>query len=194
MNEQQQPNQQGDMFEDAQLGVNILMFVVQAWATSLEVFIRRDIGCRYLGWNAVSVLILVPIYSMYWEHFDISPMFWFLLAFLLMCGVARTSNLRQGNRGRHSYYNGYPRMVKANAVINEVRFKRFNEPFVIGMLGACLTQFNQPLGWYIFFGAVCLCIQATVWNQLEEVKVMDLNDSMLEQSYLAERFRSRSRN
>jgi hypothetical protein len=194
MIEQQQPNQQGDMFKDAERTANVLMFVVQAWATSVEVFIRRDMGRRYLGWNAVAVLVLVPIYCIYWERYDLSPMFWFLGAYMLMCAVNRTSNLRHGDRARHSYYNGYPRMVRANAVIDEVRFKRFSEPFVVGMLGASLTQFNQPLGWYFIFGAICLCIQAMVWNQLEEVKVMDLNDSLLEQSYLAERFRSKSRN
>ena len=54
----QQPSGQGMSVRG---GMNLAMFIVRTWATSLEVVLHHGTGERYLGWQAAAVLLLVPI-------------------------------------------------------------------------------------------------------------------------------------
>ena len=45
---------------DARGTMNLAMLIIQAYATSVEVFLHRHLGERYLGLQAVGVLVLVP--------------------------------------------------------------------------------------------------------------------------------------
>jgi hypothetical protein len=190
----QPSNQQADWFGDMARTANVMLFVVRVWATSIEVFIRRGMGRRYLGLHAAAVLLLVPLYCLFWELYDVRPMVWFLEAYVGMLLVSRISRLRRGKEDCHSYYDGFPRMLKSEHWECEVRFKRINEPLLVGCLGAGIVVVSQPLGWYVIIGAIALAIQSEVWEQWEAARAMDIHDAMLEQSFLAKRLRSKSRN
>ena len=107
MQHREHENQTGS---DARGGLNLLMFVVQTYVVSVEVFLHCRLGERYLGIHGLCVLLLIPIHAVCWEHHN--PLwltrFWF--AYFLACLVQRFGVLRRYFRGdlTHSRYTGWP--------------------------------------------------------------------------------------
>jgi hypothetical protein len=77
----------------------ILIFICRSLATSVEVFIHRDIGERYLGTQAVAVLFIVPLFGLGREGYDLRLLLGFLPAYLVMCVIARIGMLKRRWRG-----------------------------------------------------------------------------------------------
>jgi hypothetical protein len=162
------------------------------WATSLEVFLHRDFGERYLGLNSLGVLLLVPLYTAFWSPHDPRPMMCFLPAFLLMCVVARLgmAKRRFGGLQGHSLYNGWPRFLGAKAKVSERSMKLLHEPLIAGVVGwAVRDSYNAPLGTYLMIGGFCLFVSASINEAAARAQAMDLNDAEIDQRMTAERFR-----
>ena len=178
---------------DSMLGtLGLALFVVRTWATSLEVFLHRDLGERYLGWNAAAVLLLVPLYLLGWERYDPGPMLLFLGAYLFFCFIARMGMVRRRMRGEscHSMYTGWPRFLGPKAKISEIRMKQFVEPPITFLVGWMVRgEFNAPLGTYLMIGAVCLVISVNASETISRMRTLDMNDAVIEQEQTAERFR-----
>ncbi len=104
MNEQQQ-DQGTNSFEN---NMAVAMFLVNTWAVSIEVFLHKGIGSRYLGFQAAAVLGLIPIYSLFWEGYDIEPLMLFLVAYVLALLARRLSKQQYSG---HSFYCGFPRLL-----------------------------------------------------------------------------------
>ena len=104
------PQQNADPFHSLRGNLNIVLFIIRTWSTSIEVFLRRDFGDRYLGWQAMAVLILVPLYSLGWRDYDLQWLSWFIPAYLVRCLYVRVCAFTKRQRGEywHSYYNGWP--------------------------------------------------------------------------------------
>jgi hypothetical protein len=168
------------------------LFVCRIWAMSLEVFLHRDLGERYLGWNAAAVWVLVPLYLLGWQGYDCRPMVLFLPVYLAVCLAARAGMARRRLRGEqcHSMYTGWPRFLGPKAKISELRMKQVWEPAVTMLLGwAVRDEFNAPLGTYLMIGGVCLFISVSTSTAVERMQALDLSDAVLEQEMVAERFR-----
>jgi hypothetical protein len=104
-----QGNQQTSI-GDALKAANWLQFIVESWAVSVEVFLRREFGWNYIGAKGALVLLLVPMFMLLWPEHDLRPLFWFLCTYLVMCAVARAQAWRRRSHGdaNHSYYSGWP--------------------------------------------------------------------------------------
>ena len=85
--------------DNGQAGLNCLNIVAEAWAASLQVFLHRRFGERYLGLQAACVVLLIPLYCVLWVPADPRPMMLFLLAFLFMCVKARARHSSQPDKG-----------------------------------------------------------------------------------------------
>ncbi len=191
----QQSNENRNMFDDFEQSMNIVMFLIHTWACSLEVFLHKNMGTRYLGFTAVAVFGLIPIFAVFWEGHNLEPLMGYLAFYFLMVIVTRATAVTRRLRGEicHSYYNGFPRLLNPKSRIDELQFKMFQEPLLVFIFALLVIQINQPLGWYLIFGAASLRFKSFVWSRVDDVKVMDLNDAMIEQSHLEERFRHRGR-
>lgn len=187
------PQDKTGPFSSLRGNLNLALFICRAWATSLEVFLHRDIGDRYLSWNSAAVLLLVPLYLLGWQGYDPRPLGWFLIAYLGMCGVARLNAAGRRARGEagHSLYTGWPRFLGPKARWSEVFMKRMVEPVVTFLFGCMVRDWwNAPLGTYLMIGAVCLLLSASASDALERVRSMDLNDAIIEQQWTADRLRT----
>ncbi|MFO0942068.1 MAG: hypothetical protein U0930_15120 [Pirellulales bacterium] len=189
-----QTTRQSDSNEGMQ-GFGLLLFVLRIWATSVEVFLHRDMGSRYLGFNAVGVFFLVPIYwSFKWPHHNVEPMLLFLLAYLAMVLVTRASVLRRAVSGEicHSFYNGFPRLLAQNATEREEAVaKRYAEPITLIGFGYLTATLCEPLGWYVMIAGVSMLVLGILSNLSTQMQVTNLRDAMIEQRYMAEQFRKR---
>ena len=173
-------------------GGPLAFFVVQAWATSLEVFLHRQFGERYLGVQAAAILILVPVYCLAWPRYDLQPMMAFLLFYLLLCVVHRIGGVARRLRGLHchSYYTGWPHLMLFLRRSNEVTVKRFVEPLVVLGIGCWIRDGNPPLGTYLIGGSLCVFLAVTLSEQESRQRALDLNDAVIDQQDVTERFRT----
>jgi hypothetical protein len=179
------------MLESMRQSTNVAMLVFQIGAISMEVFLHRGFGERYLGPRAAAVFILIPLYSLGWQGYDLQPLFLFLGAYLLMCFVARAGIAERVRRGEqcHSFYTGWPRFLGPKAKISEIAMKRFWEPGITGLLGLAVRDFNAPLGTYLIFGAISMACSVGASEAIERQRALDMNDAVIDQQQTAERFR-----
>lgn len=184
---------QGNDQQQGGSGFNWLLFGVDAWAISLQIFLHKQGGARYFGGlQAAAVIVLIPVYCTLWPNADLRPMMIYLLAYLFMCLVSRIARAVRQLRGGspvHSRYNGYPRLMKFFPRRSEVSVKRFVEPLVMVLGGAFMLPLNVPLGFYWIVGALCIASQASAADGWDRRRAADMYDSVLDQQELAERFR-----
>ena len=180
-------------FQSLRGNLNLMIFVIRTWSTSLEVFFRRDFGDRYLGVQAMAVLILVPLYSLGWQDYDLRPLYWFIPAYLLRCLYVRQRAIwtRQPGDWCHSYYDGWPTGLKSTAKISERTFKRFFEPASALALGFMVRNFlgEGPLGCYLMIGGACMFWSGHLTQMAYRTRLKNIQDAMIEQQLLAEEFR-----
>ena len=129
--------QSGNDRASSPTGANWLLFVFRAWATSIEVFLHRGFGERYVGAQGAAVLLLVPVYCLCCEGYDLGPMMYFLVAYLAMCIVARLGVVARRRRGEygHSQYTGRPLIMWLLPGWDEVKVKANAEPLLIIVIG-----------------------------------------------------------
>lgn len=185
-----QPQPSESPFASARNSLNFGLSVSRIWATSLEVFLHSGLGHRYLGVQALAVLLLIPIYTMFWQGYDIRPLVWFLMAYLAMCFVNRIGNLARSGERQHSYYTGWPRLIGRTSKLSELVVKRFIEPALALAIGFILrVNVNAPLGTYLMIGAGCLFVSVSASEMEDQTNLDDLHDRVIEQETIAERFR-----
>jgi hypothetical protein len=108
-----------------------------------------------------------------------------------MCLAHRVDGLIarwRGERG-HSYYTGWPHVMCLLRWMREVTVKRFFEPLMLLGLGYLLRQENAPFGTFLMCGGVCLFWSVTLAEEQERARTLDLNDAVIDQQHVAERFR-----
>lgn len=189
MQEQQKST---SIFDDMKTSMNIVVFIARIFSVSVEVFLRRNFGARYVGTQAALAVPLMFFFSIFFPHDDPRPLLWFLGAYLLMCFRARIEGLRRRRRGEdreHSYYNGWPRLADAAAKPDERKIKRIVEPALLLAVGYLVWECTRPLGTFLMLAAGSLFLVSLLTEQYERVRAMDMNDAVIEQRQLAERFR-----
>ena len=120
---------------DARQAANWVQFIVDAWAISVEVFLRREFGWNYIGAKGAAVILLVPAFLLLWPEHDPRPLSWFLFIYLIMCAVARAQAWRRRSRSdaNHSFYSGWPWAMTVFRGCSEVTVKQWFEPLFVGI-------------------------------------------------------------
>jgi hypothetical protein len=169
-----------------------VVFIAGALAASLEVFLHRRFGERYLGLQAAVVLLIVPFYSLFWEGYDPTPLLQFLLAYVVMCALARIgimARLRRGGAQEHSRYNGFPRLMAITRRISERTIKCVVEPMLVFFVGVFTMPTSEPLGGYLMLAALGLLISTQLTAGYERIRALDMYDAYVNQNQVAQDFR-----
>lgn len=169
-------------------------FLAGTLATSVEVFLHRSrsFGQRYFGLQAAAVILVVPLFSLFWAGHDLVPLMYFLGAYLFMCLIARLCGFvrhRRGNPREHSRYTGYPRLLRILPWFSEHTVKVLIEPMIVFFTGVFTLGANEPLGGYFMLAAVGLFFSVNLSCNLDRVRALDMHDAAIEQQIVAERFR-----
>lgn len=185
------PQQQAGLVDRFRSFAGWTAFVARSWAVTVEVFLHRRFGERYIGLQAVAAIPLVLLYTLFWNGHDLRPMFVFLAAYLALCLAARIGVALRRRRGPqlHSYYTGQPRLMRVLPRLSEFAIKRAVEPALLLVAGALTRAANKPLGTYLMLAAAALVITATLAAECERRQGLDLYDSYVDQRQASERFR-----
>lgn len=188
MHQEQQPV---DMVQDTKNAINWFFAGVNVYSTAIEVFLHRDMGHRYLGFQAVAVLLVVPLHTLFFQTHAPEDTAWFLLFYVLCCFAQRCRMWDRRKTGVviHSQYNGYPWLRGQNSKISEAAFKTWVEPALVGGLGLMLRRADEANGSFLLFCAFSMCVKNLVGQHLVHEELSDMNDSLIEQQHMAERFR-----
>ena len=128
-------------------GFNWLQFIIDTWAVSVEVFLRRRFGWKYIGAQGAAVLLLIPLFTALWSEHDPGPLMCFFGAYLVMWAVAGAQAWWRRSRGEavFSYYSGCPWLMSVFPRASEVTVKQWLEPILVGVVGAAIGERNVPL-------------------------------------------------
>lgn len=192
MNQEQNPNQNQSGPMQFKAFLSWVVFIAGALATSVEVFLHRRFGERYLGFQAAVVLLIVPFYSLFWEGRDPTPLLQFLVAYVVMCALARIgimARLRRGGAQEHSRYNGYPRLMAITRRISERTFKLVVEPLLVFFVGVFTMPTSEPLGSYLMLAALGLLISTQLTAGYQRIRALDMYDAYMNHNEVAQGFR-----
>ncbi|QYO62488.1 hypothetical protein [Leptolyngbya sp. 7M] len=192
MNQQQQEQQAGwTPIQDAKKAANILVFLANAVASPVEVFLRTKFGSNYFGMPSVVALLLVPMWALFWPQESPAGICVFWLLFIAFQLRARIETFRMLARGEHVHtrYNGWPRLARIFKRMPESRIKAGLEPLLVFAVGVLMMPLSQPLGSYLMVAAFALGMTHAVIDSVERARALEMNDAMIEQQALADRFR-----
>lgn len=189
--QQQQPVNRVEEFKNF---LGWVHFFARALAMSVELFLHqgKSFGERYLGPQGVVAGAIMFFFPVFWPEDDPEPMLWFLAAYLVLwmgakVGIAR--RIRKGEPEEHSYYTGRPRLLRLTGGRAEMQIKSSLEPALAFIAGMVICGVNPPLGSYLMLAGVGLGISVTAIVQRDRMRVIDMNDAMLEQRRLSEQWR-----
>ena len=190
----QQPLQETTGMEKVKGGLNVLAFGARALAMPAELFLRRSgtFGHRYFGFQALAGIIAIPLWSMFWP--DRSPVwlvrFMFLVLAMLLIVRIRTALRGARSNNFHSGYGGLPRLTRLLGAHRERMLKCGVEPLVTFVAGAFLCALDEPLGSFVMASGAGLYLSANLVEASIQARIADLNDSMLEQREVLDRWRT----
>lgn len=188
-----QPQQQNSPIETGRAAMYLLVFLCQAMALSVEVFLHKQLGRRAIGLRGFAAFFMIPFWTAFWPEEDARPLLLFWWAFIGMCLWSRTVSIIRENRRHydHSRYTGWPRLKLLLPRCGEFAFKRYVEPGIVFFTGALLLGLSQPLGSYLMAAAFGLMASVAVNEAVEEAEAREIHDAMIRQSQLNDRVRRR---
>jgi hypothetical protein len=196
MQEQEQQKPGGwTPIQDAQKAANILVLAAQVIASPVEVMLRKNFGSKYFGVPSAIALFAVPMWALFWP--GESPLgLWVLwVLFILMQLRARLESVRMLAKGQfiHTRYNGWPRLASVFKRMPEQKIKAGLEPLLVFVAGVLLMPVSEPLGSYLMVAALSLGFNHSVIESVERAQALEMNDALIEQQAMAERFRQMRR-
>ncbi len=173
-----------------------LMFAARVLASPLEVWLRRGVGPKYFGIHALGTLLLFPLWTIFWPRE--SPTALYILWALTMLHLARAKaeSNRMVKKGEivHTRYNGTSRLQRYFKRFSEAKVKGTCEPVLGLVVGGILMQIDGPAGSLIVASSVGMFLGQSAIEEAEKARVSELNDALIEQQSIAERFRDLQRN
>lgn len=173
------------------LVTGLLKYIIRTWATAVEVFVRRDFGSEYLGNQAASVILLIPVYIVFSEGFDPRPMLGYLGIYLFLCFCHRINVFRRTRRGEygHRFYNGASIFQRWLPMFSESTMKRVIEPIIVFGIAAAMMPYFPTVGLFLIGGAFCSSVLMLEWQIRIDRRARDMNDAVIEQEAVTQRFR-----
>ena len=180
--------------EAMQAGAFIFIRVASAWAYVVEVFLRRGFGFRYMDGNAFWGLCVLLGFSLCWEGHNLEPLAWMAGLYLVLNAVHRMNSGWQSWRGEliHSHYTGWPMLKWLAPRMTEAQFKLWVESVLVMFAGALLCAVNPPLGVFVLLGGSFVFFKNKNDRDRDRMRVIAINDSMIESRLALERFRGRA--
>ena len=187
-----QPNGQQEAKPDS--GVTLLglvAFVSRTLATSVEVFLHRGFGERFLGRHSAAVILAVFVFAGL-HGGDVRGLLAFLVTYLVACAFVHIGIMRRRRRGEveHSFYNGRPFFLSWR-IFKKVSEKSAKavEPILVFLIGCLFMPVSHALGAYLMVASVGLLVSVGLAETYQRVRQLDLQDALIDQRIVANRLR-----
>ncbi len=184
-------------FMKVQYGAAVARLIAAMHAVSIEVFTRREFGCRYASkTNLVFGIVLIGFYSGLggWvisalNHEKISVLMESLYTGAICMAVwHRVSIWRKRRKGEilHSRYSGSSHLepLLSFTGISPEAIKMYVEPVCLFLLGGVASAFHETtVATWLWIGSISIFAQESLSAQMEENDILDQQDAVIESGY-----------
>lgn len=187
--------QQSNMSKPPEQPVNWPLIVCLSATLPAELVLHdfRTFGVRSISPRAVAAVILMFLFVAFHPHDNGAPLFFFMIATILLSIIAQIIATVRYRRGAlcHSRYNGRPYLMRF-LPWSEMTIKRL-EPLIVLMSGWCLHRFNHPAGSFLIAAAFCMAIQVGLERIGRRERELDTHDALIEQKLAMQNINTVSR-
>jgi hypothetical protein len=190
MQQQSTARQQQQADASARIMAEFIDGIGRAIALTVEVFLHRGFGSRYVGCGFIGVVIIF-LFSMLFPGQNTSALLGFAALYGVMWLVALVNvGIRRWRKmnGVHSLYNGRPHLSRLLPNWKETNVKHV-ESLTAFLLGFGVHCLNRPLGDYLMFAAAFVFVRGYNLAVQRRDRAIRMNDQMIEQRLVAEQFR-----
>jgi hypothetical protein len=169
------------------------MLIFRSIAVTVEVFLHRDFGARYIGTQGFVGLLVIFFFAAFVGVPGTGGLMVFLMAYLFVSFVARLQIDRRKRCGldpQHSRYTGWPYLMPLFPRCSELTVKRFIEPAFVAIVAAVVMNFVPALGLYLLMAAGVLFTMVNHDEAQEQQRIQNMQDSFIDARDRTERFRS----
>lgn len=176
---------------DLENSMNIAMFLIHIYATPPELLLHGAIGQRYYGFNTVGVVFAILFHAYLFRGHKVDLLISMILPYLMLLAAQRLLSWQATRKGiiQHSYVNGHSILRRQNSRIDEITFKAWIEPLLVLLVGLVFMPLNVPLASFILTCGIALRIKVGMSARLLRIRLLDMQDSMVEQQHFGRRFR-----
>lgn len=170
-----------------------LTLLLQSLAATVEVFLHRNFGSRYLSLRAVGGLVVIVLSAAMIPLPGRWALMLYFFAYFEACLVARAGVLWRKWKGidfEHSRYSGTPYFLKLFPRWNEVKVKRYLEPMLVFLVAILLGNHAPALTMYLMVAGFALMIVNNQAEEYERRRALMMKDDLIEAQQRAERVRS----
>jgi hypothetical protein len=187
--------QQSQPLPDRAAILGWLLLISRIGAVTVEVFLHKGFGRRYIGLQALLAFVLIPLWSSFWPEHDMRAQIIFMEAYFAMLVIARMGVICNWFRGTqpHSYYSGTPHLCRLLPKLSENTVKKFVEPGVLLLVGLIVSDVSEPFGKYLMFAGICLFLSIAIGDAWIQKRAMDARDALIEQQSVADYLRRQGR-
>lgn len=169
--------------------IGIIIITLLSWATTtLEVFIRRDFGERYLSWIRLYFAYGVMVGFTFISFFSQSRMFLnFFAAFVVLSLLHQLRIFIRNRKGIRWHSMSYGVSWLSFLPVNNWLLYRFIEPVLFFGIGvAVFTRFDRTTGAWVSIAAVALLVKNTMLYYQVRGRYLDMADGQIENDYFNE--------
>ncbi|MGB1216592.1 MAG: hypothetical protein ACPG5P_01880, partial [Saprospiraceae bacterium] len=193
------PNQNEKITILVQAFLGFVLFFLRMMCISVEVFIRANIGERYINiLHALGVtttyLLLVGLTKDLTPAFDtyIIDIFFSLSVILIILHVIAAKLRHRNGREIHSYYGGTP-ILTMYVPINENFFRTYLEPILVIIIGVIFFILGES-GYYFLYGlgifivstGILMFIKAQIESYIQRQAYLDMLDKKIESDAISD--------
>ena len=168
----------------------MIVGLARAIAMTIEVFLHCDFGHFCVGCGLMGVFIIFMFTSVFPGQ-NPYPMFLFGVVYgvrWLFISVPTVIRYWRGKNLPHARYNGRPYLWTLLSSWKEMNVKHLEAAMVIA-LGFGVHYLNRPLGDYLMCAALLVLARGYHFDTQQRDRAVTLNDCVIEQEMIVERFR-----
>lgn len=184
------PNQQPqEPFHDIRTGFNVVMHLIDGYATAIVPFFRKDFGSAFFGVNALVALLVMLVFGAM-ENDD--TMLNYMLLWILFVAAHRLDAARNYRKGKviHSRYVGDSWLAsKFAGKIKRRTVQLLVEPAMCLIAGVLICPHSESIGKFLILGAFAVLIFNGSQRAAMEQRVRQMHDAHIEQQATGQMFR-----
>jgi hypothetical protein len=168
----------------------LIMCTARATSLTIETFLHHNFGSGYLGCGLLG-FVLIWLFSLCYQPQYTAGLFWFAVAYGVFWLVALINVWIRRWRGDYSVqwrYTGRPYLSRLLPNWREVNVKQVEALLAMGV-GYAVCWVNRPLGHYLLLASTFVLLRAYRFAAQLRSRAVELNDSVLQEQIVAERFR-----
>jgi hypothetical protein len=165
--------------------------LARATALTVEVFLHKGFGSRYVGCGLMGIVIIF-VFARFFADQNVFPLYCYMAAYGVLWLIATINMLIRFIRREETVHSRYPGRPLLWSILlpnwKETSFRQL-EALAVILLGYGVHYLNRPLGDYLMLAASFVFLRGYGFAVQQRDRAIAMNDAVIEQKLVAEKFR-----